>query len=71
VLIGWEKEKWLNLNSDNVRQIMAKRLELAAEKGCDAVDPDNMDAYVGFHTAPIVFSARLIVQYRPTKMESK
>jgi len=24
---------------------MAKRIELAASKGCDGVDPDNMDAY--------------------------
>ncbi|KAE9980436.1 hypothetical protein EG327_006560 [Venturia inaequalis] len=44
-LNGWPGEFWLNLNSANVRSIMAKRIELAASKGCDAIDPDNIDAY--------------------------
>ncbi|GAB7362478.1 hypothetical protein MBLNU230_g2800t1 [Neophaeotheca triangularis] len=42
---GWEDEKWLDLNSKNVRSIMAKRIALAQDKGCDAVDPDNVDGY--------------------------
>ena len=45
-LDGWPGERWLKLDSDNVREIMTKRLDLAAEKGCDAVDPDNVDGYV-------------------------
>jgi len=45
-LDGWPGEKWLDLNSENVRRIMKTRIELAAEKGCDGVDPDNVDAYV-------------------------
>lgn len=43
---GWEDEKWLDLNSANVRSIMKKRIQLAASKGCDAIDPDNVDGYV-------------------------
>jgi hypothetical protein len=43
---GWPGEYWLDLNSKNVRSIMSKRIELAATKGCDAVDPDNVDGYV-------------------------
>lgn len=43
---GWEKEKWLDLKSANVRSIMSRRIELAAEKGFDAIDPDNVDGYV-------------------------
>lgn len=43
---GWEKEKWIDLRSENVRRIIARRIELAAEKGFDAVDPDNVDGYV-------------------------
>lgn len=46
VLDGWPSEKWLDLKSDNVRNIMNKRMELAAAKRCDAVDPDNVDGYV-------------------------
>lgn len=43
---GWPKEKWLDIRSENVRRIMSQRIELAAQKGFDAVDPDNVDAYV-------------------------
>jgi hypothetical protein len=43
---GWADEKWLDLNSDNVRAIMAKRIKMAADKGCDAIDPDNVDGFV-------------------------
>ena len=35
----------MNLKSDNVRKIMQARLDVAKEKGCDGVDPDNVDGY--------------------------
>lgn len=41
----WKGENWLNTNSANVRDIMVKRIKLAADMGCDAIDPDNMDPY--------------------------
>ncbi|KAG5756254.1 hypothetical protein H9Q69_000591 [Fusarium xylarioides] len=44
-LDGWPDEKWLNLRSTNIRNIMKKRIKLAAQKGCDAIDPDNVDGY--------------------------
>ncbi|TIA32691.1 endo alpha-1,4 polygalactosaminidase [Aureobasidium pullulans] len=44
-LSGWPGEKWLNTDSKAVRDIMANRIKLAADKGCDAVDPDNMDGF--------------------------
>jgi endo-alpha-1,4-polygalactosaminidase (GH114 family) len=44
-LDGWPGEYWLNTNSSNVRRIMSNRLALAASKGCDGVDPDNVDGY--------------------------
>lgn len=43
----WRDEKWLKVTSPNVRNIMANRIKLAAEKGCDGVDPDNMGKYHG------------------------
>lgn len=43
---GWPDEKWINLRSSNVRNIMKKRIKYAAQKGCDAIDPDNVDGYV-------------------------
>lgn len=42
----WPGEKWLKLGSPNVRNIMKQRINLAKEKGCDGVDPDNVDGYV-------------------------
>ncbi|KAJ5780690.1 Endo alpha-1-4 polygalactosaminidase precursor [Penicillium paradoxum] len=44
-LEGWAGEKWLNVKSSNVRKIMQERLDVAVEKGCDGVDPDNTDGY--------------------------
>lgn len=45
-LDGWPGEKWCKLGSDNFRAIMKKRIEMAKEKGCDGIDPDNVDGYV-------------------------
>jgi hypothetical protein len=45
-LDDWPGEKWLKLSSQNVRAIMKKRIELAMEKRCDGIDPDNVDGYV-------------------------
>ena len=44
-LNGWPGEKWLNTNSDNVRSIMSARMDMAAQKGCNGIDPDNVDGY--------------------------
>jgi hypothetical protein len=44
-LDGWAGEKWLDTRSTNVRSIMAARLDLAVSKGCDGVEPDNVDGY--------------------------
>ena len=44
-LDGWPGEWWLSTNSTNVRNIMLSRLDLASTKGCDGVDPDNVDGY--------------------------
>ncbi|KAF4636721.1 hypothetical protein G7Y89_g1363 [Cudoniella acicularis] len=45
ILPDWPHEKWLNLKSTNVRNIMKARIQNAYSKGCDAIDPDNTDAY--------------------------
>ena len=39
-------EWWLDIREiDVLRDIMTKRMDLAVEKGCDGVEPDNVDAY--------------------------
>lgn len=42
---GWPGERWLDTRSANVREIMKSRLDLAASRGCDGVEPDNVDGY--------------------------
>ena len=44
-LDGWEGERWLDIRTANVREIMAARLDIAALRKCDGVEPDNMDGY--------------------------
>lgn len=44
VLPEWPNEKWIRTGSRQIRSIMAKRIKLAADKGCDAIDPDNTGA---------------------------
>ena len=44
-LEGWPEEQWLDIRSVHVRSIMLERLDLAAAKGCDGVEPDNVDGY--------------------------
>jgi Glycoside-hydrolase family GH114 len=49
----WEGERWLNIRNPNpnsgnlptIWRIMRDRIKLAAEKGCNAVDPDNMGKF--------------------------
>lgn len=42
---GWKGEKWLDIRTKNVLDIMLARLDLAVSKGCDGVEPDNVDGY--------------------------
>ena len=44
-LYGWPDERWLDVTHPSVRAVMAERLDLAAAKGCDAVEPDNVDGW--------------------------
>ncbi len=44
-LDGWDEERWLDIRHSAVHKIMKARLDLAQEKGCDGVEPDNMDGY--------------------------
>lgn len=45
-LDGWPGEKWLDIQKINaLSPVMLDRLDLAVEKGCDGVEPDNIDGY--------------------------
>lgn len=45
-LEGWEGERWLDVRRiDLLTPVMTARLDLAVQKRCDGVDPDNVDGY--------------------------
>lgn len=44
-LDGWPGEAWLDHRVQGVRDVMTARLDVAVSKGCDAVEPDNVDGY--------------------------
>jgi len=52
-LDGWEGEWWLDIRAPEVRALMEARLDLAVERGCDGVDPDNVNAYTNDSGFPL------------------
>ncbi len=58
-LDGWPGERWLDIGSANVRNIMAARLDLAVQKGCDGVEPDNVDGYSNATGLPLTAAGQL------------
>ena len=42
---GWADEQWLDISNEELASVMRARLDLATQKGCDGVEPDNMDGY--------------------------
>jgi hypothetical protein len=59
-LDDWPGEKWLKLSNQNVRAIMKKRIEMAKEKGCDGIDPDNVDGYVSSRSHNLASTLTLV-----------
>lgn len=58
-LDDWAGERWLDTRSNNVRTIMKARLDLAREKGCDGVEPDNVDGYINNPGFPLTAATQL------------
>ena len=52
-LDGWPGEKWLDVRASSLEAVMEARLDLAAEKGCDGVEPDNVDGYANDSGFPL------------------
>jgi endo-alpha-1,4-polygalactosaminidase (GH114 family) len=44
-LDDWDGERWVDVRSATLRDTLLGRLDLAVEKGCDGVEPDNVAAY--------------------------
>ena len=58
-LDGWAGERWLDIRAAQVRTIMEARLVLAVQKGCDGVEPDNVDGYTNNPGFPLTAQDQL------------
>ncbi len=59
-MVGWPGERWLDIRHlDVLAPIMEARLELAVQKGCDGVDPDNVNGYVNDSGFPLTYDDQL------------
>lgn len=56
---GWLGERWLDIRSPTVKNIMVQRLQLAKNKGCDGVEPDNVDGYTNNPGFPLTYSDQI------------
>ena len=57
---GWPGERWLDIRQLSVLEpIMAARLQMCSEKGFDAVEPDNIEAFSNKSGFPITAAEQL------------
>jgi hypothetical protein len=59
LLEGYIHERWLDVRSDNVRRIMLARLDHAMARGCDGIEPDNVDGYANDTGLPLTADDQL------------
>ncbi len=59
-LAGWHGERWLDIRRlDVLGPLMGARLDMAVEKGCDGVEPDNVDGYINLSGFPLTAADQL------------
>jgi hypothetical protein len=56
----WPGERWLDVTSPEVRALMKARLDLARTKGCDGVEPDNVDGYANDNGVGLTAADQLV-----------
>lgn len=55
----WPGERWLDVRRlDALEPVIARRMDICAEKGFDAVDPDNLDGYANDSGFPLSYEDR-------------
>ena len=58
-LLGWGDERWLDVSNPAVFDMIERRLDLAVERGCDGLEPDNVDGYRNRSGFPISSAEQL------------
>jgi hypothetical protein len=59
-LPDWPGERYLDIRRDNVFKVIQKRIDVAASKGCNSIEPDNVGTLIFFYD-----STYLVNLYRP------
>lgn len=59
-LDGWPGESWLDIRDlETLIPVMESRMDIAVQKGCDGVDPDNVDGYTNSSGFPLTYADQL------------
>ncbi|QDS69095.1 hypothetical protein FKW77_010172 [Venturia effusa] len=53
----WKGEMWIDIRNPVTWEVMKGRVKMAADKGCDGIDPDNMGMLSNSLSTPVSFSA--------------
>ena len=57
---GWEGETWLDIRQiASLQSVMENRLDMAVDKGCDGVDPDNVNGYENDTGFPLTYEDQI------------
>jgi hypothetical protein len=57
---GWAGETWLDIRKmDTLKPVMSARLNLALQKGCNGVDPDNINGYENDTDFPLLYNDQI------------
>lgn len=59
-LDGWPRERWLDIRAPEVRAQVVARLDHAKLRGCDGVEPDNVDGYTNRTGFPLTARDQLV-----------
>ena len=60
-LDGWPDEKWVDFRQiDKLGPILQARMDLAVSKGCDGIEPDNIDGYVNNSGFPLTANDQVV-----------
>jgi hypothetical protein len=59
VLDGYPNERWLDVRSRGAFDVMVARLDLARQRGCDGVEPDNVDGFTNSTGFPLTADDQL------------
>jgi len=70
---GWKNEHWFDIVNElpKVKKIIERRFKLAAEKGCDAIEADNIDCYQNDCVSGAGSSTKKKAQIDYSKWQSK